>query len=82
MLPPICLVCMKDFRSNVSSGGRVHFTRTTDELERAQRMREQMMVGATPGAGWFCEDHLEQAKLLTHLSMAEAIKQIREATSQ
>ena len=71
MQPPICEVCQSDGRTGDDEFGLVQFA----DFEPLP----EDIVGHPPGLGWFCGEHTQQAESLAHLSLAEAVRQIREA---
>ena len=77
MKPPICSVCAKSTRRDSIKCYRVSFTMTPEEVSYNQRMVKNRRVGPLKGSDWFCENHVQQAKLLRHLTRAEAVKTLR-----
>lgn len=69
MKPPICSVCNTRIENDQQSAGLISFA--------DYRALPESMVGHPHGLAWFCADHYSAAKLLTHLKMAEAIKQLK-----
>ena len=72
MRPPICGIC--DKRMEMDDGGLVYFKLRSSDIEWRKRMEEKGMVGHPPYAEWFCENHYQKAKNLSHLPINEAIK--------
>lgn len=72
MEPPICAVCHRDQRDEP--------TREFDLVKFAD-YEPIDRPGHPDGLLWFCEDHLGQAKTLSHLSSGEAIRQFRNTDS-
>jgi len=77
MRPPICEICDSEFLFDHSSG-LLYFKVTPEGREFDRRVREEGITGHPPDAGWFCEEHYEKAVKLTHLTLSEALKTIRE----
>jgi hypothetical protein len=78
MRPPICAICHKDFRTNASEGGLLEFKLTEKDKEELKRFEKQGFVGHPPATEWFCGEHYDKAKKLTHLTLTEAYKILRE----
>lgn len=69
MRPPICDFCDRDSRDEPGlEFGLVSF-RNRERLEQP---------GHPEGLLWFCQDHLEQARELSHLDSHEALRRMRE----
>ena len=75
MKPPICSVCHKNF---YEKGGLVYFKETENDTIHNNRLREKDMIGHPTNAFWFCEQHYEFAKSLSHLTKIEAFRLIKE----
>ncbi len=73
MKPPICFICHKRF--DIEKGGLVYFKLKLSDIEWKKKMEREGMVGHPPYAEWFCEEHYDKAKNLSHLTKAEALKQ-------
>ncbi len=77
MMPPICRLCFKDFRDE-GGGGDLRFKSTEEGKEFEKRVEEEPdLVGHHPDDAWFCNEHLEEAKKLTHLTLDEALDVLR-----
>jgi hypothetical protein len=76
MRPPICDICDKDLTAD--EGGLVYFKRRPSDIEWEKRMKEGKMVGHPPYAAWFCGEHHEQARELSHLPINEAMRIIKQ----
>ncbi|MHC1591964.1 MAG: hypothetical protein ACXQS8_07750 [Candidatus Helarchaeales archaeon] len=74
MRPPICSICNKKF--DPAKGGLVYFKKRPSDLEWDRMMEEKGMVGHPPYAEWFCEEHVEKARSLEHLTIDEAMKKM------
>jgi len=72
MKPPICNVCDKDF--GPEEGGLVYFAKRPSDIEWEKRMRRIQGQGHPPWAAWFCGDHYDRARELSHLTIGEAMK--------
>lgn len=75
MRPPICAICDKDF---YFQGGLVQFALSEKEKEEMKRFEEPDFVGHPPGLEWFCGEHIEAAKSLSHLTISEAFKILKQ----
>jgi hypothetical protein len=78
MEPPICALCGKDFRHSENEGGLVYFSMTEKDKAWHDRQREKGFIGHPPEAAWFCGEHYEEAKKLSHLTRPGAMKRLRE----
>mgnify|MGYP001792006470 CR=1 FL=1 len=76
MKPPICAVCGKRFSPGKEEDGGM-----TVKFADYKPLPERM-VGHPKGMVWVCSEHLAEARSRTNLPTAEAIKQIREASSE
>jgi len=76
MRPPICAICDNDFRASMSEEGLVSFKLSDKEIEENKRFEDSKITGHPAGLEWFCKDHYEKAKKLSHLTKREAIKQM------
>ena len=76
MRPPICEICDRDFDPH-KEGGLIDFKETPEGRAFDKRVAEEGIVGHPPDTGWFCGDHIEQARELTHLTISEACRKIR-----
>lgn len=74
MRPPICAVCDKDFRANYNEGGLLSFQLTEKDKEILKKFDQNGFIGHPPAKEWFCSEHFEEAKKLTHLTLPEAMK--------
>lgn len=77
MKPPICEICGEDFRED-AEGGLVHFEQTEKDKAWHERMKAEGMVGHPPEVAWFCGKHYAKANALSHLTLSDAIPQIRD----
>jgi len=72
MRPPICAVCDRDFREDLEdsdlSGGTVSFS---DYISLPDGM-----VGHPNGLEWFCSEHIQKARTLSHLTAKQAVQYI------
>jgi hypothetical protein len=68
MMPPECEICGLAFDPK-KGGGTVGFA----DLEELP----QGMSGHPAGLGWFCAGHLEAARALRQLDLAEACRRLR-----
>jgi len=78
MRPPICAICDKDFRTDINEGGLLHFKLSEKDKLILEKMKEPGFVCHPPATEWFCSEHYEKAKKLTHLTLAEAIAKLNE----
>lgn len=77
MRPPICAICGKDFRADLTKGGSVTFTLTEADKESKRKLEKSGMVGHPAACEWFCQRHLKAAKKYSHLSLQEALEKMR-----
>lgn len=75
MRPPICVLCGKYLEAG--EGGLIYFKERPSDLEWIQRMKEKGMVGHPPYAEWFCGEHISEAEKLSHLTVDQAIRQLK-----
>jgi hypothetical protein len=76
MIPPICEICYRKFNPD-KEGDLVYFKKTKKGEEFEEKAKEEGFVGHPPDATWFCGDHLEEAKKLTHLTIDEAVGMLK-----
>lgn len=76
MRPPICAICDNDFRGTMSEGGLVQFKLSEEDVETNKKFEDSRISGHPAGLEWFCKDHFQSAKKLTHLTKQEALKQM------
>ncbi|MGE4164319.1 MAG: hypothetical protein AB7G23_21590 [Vicinamibacterales bacterium] len=75
MRPPICEVC--DERFDPGAGGLLTFASTPESAAwRARAAAEAGFVGHPPDQGWFCPTHLDAARSLQALPLADAVRQL------
>ena len=72
MMPPHCAICKNNLRNDKRKFKLLRFKLTPEEEAANQRMKDDGRVGHPKGAYWFCADHKEQAKTLTHLYINDA----------
>lgn len=68
MQPPICSFCDRDQRDNAD----LEF-----ELVRFENYEPLDHPGHPKGLLWFCQDHIDAARKLEHLSSSEALREMR-----
>ena len=78
MRPPICAICRKDFRKDISSGGSVSFKLSEANKLYNEKFKQRGFVGHRAGLEWFCGAHLVFAKQYSHLTWKEAYLKIKE----
>ena len=74
MKPPECTICDKNF---FKGGGLIYFIETPEDKIQNERLNTKGMVGHPPNAFWFCEDHIQSARNLKHLTKIEALESLR-----
>ena len=79
MKPPICRFCHQRFAPGKTSGGLVYFKESAEDQAYNQRLKEQKKIGHPKGRDWFCEDHIDWARSLKHLTLKEAIQEMKES---
>lgn len=81
MRPPICEVCDEKFLDDElnapGNGGLVEFKPSAEDKEVIARMQVKGWVGHPPNMGWFCREHIEDARALRHIPLRDALKEIR-----
>ncbi len=78
MRPPICAVC--HVRFGADEGGLCSFVLDDAARAFAKRRREEPgFVGHPPQQEWFCGDHIEAARALTHLTRSAALELLQSA---
>jgi len=83
MRPPKCVICNRILRDKLEFA-RASFKLTQEEADynREMRNRKPKIIGwPLRGEAWFCEDHIEPAGKLGHLSLSEAIQQIKNGSA-
>jgi hypothetical protein len=75
MRPSICEICHKEFDPR-NEGGLIFFKETSEGREFHSRVEKEGITGHPPDAGWFCEDHYEEAEKRKHLTLGEALQKI------
>ena len=73
MRPPICDICGKSFDPD-KEGELLYFKETEKSREFEKKAEEEGFVGHPPNAAWFCGEHLEHARKLSHLTLDEALE--------
>jgi hypothetical protein len=76
MKPPRCRICDKMVTEN--EGGLVSFVREEEDIAWQNRMKEIGGTGHPPWLDWFCAEHYDKAQELSHLTIAQAMKIMRE----
>ena len=80
MKPPICIICYKEFLDS-DEGGLVYFKKSMSDKRWIKAMKVESLTGHPPYADWFCGEHYEAAKELSHLTLAEAREILKERFS-
>jgi len=78
MMPPICEICSKRFDPD-KEGGLVYFKETGNGREFDRRVAGEGITGHPPDALWFCGEHTEEAKRLSGMNAAEALRLMRKS---
>lgn len=73
MKPPYCEIC----NELCEPEGYITFRRDAEGEAWDRWVQETGATGHPPYGGWFCAKHLERAKSLAHLTIDEALKQMR-----
>lgn len=73
MRPPICEVCHKEFDPR-NEGGLIFFKETVEGRAFHKKVEEEGITGHPPDAGWFCQNHYEEAEKRKHLTLGEALQ--------
>ncbi|WP_435358835.1 hypothetical protein [Haloarchaeobius sp. DFWS5] len=76
MRPPVCRVCGVDFREEgpTGPGDLLTFAMTGDDPTDPDSTTE---TGHRSYADWFCGRHVEPARRLRHLTLADAVARLR-----
>ncbi len=74
--PPICEICDEDIGESEECG-LVYFKKRPSDLEWDKKASQPGFVGHPPYCAWFCVKHYARAKELKHLTISEAIQQIK-----
>ncbi len=77
MKPPICCICLKPL-DPAKPGNLVAFAKSESDHEY-DRKAQTGFTGHPPYADWFCHRHIAAAQKRTHLSLTQAIEQIKRA---
>ena len=81
MMPPDCFLCDKGLATG-NNCELICFAKTeSDHQWHTLAQSEAGLTGHPPECGWFCEQHLETVKSLTHLTISSALQHIRERES-
>ena len=80
MKPPICIICYSEFFDELDEeiSGLIYFEKRASDKKWEDVMRKEGFIGHPPYAEWFCSEHYESAKELTHLTIDEALKILKE----
>lgn len=76
MKPPICCICNKDLKPG--EGGLIYFKKRKSDIQWEKRMKKIKGVGHPPYAEWFCNMHYKCAKEISHLTIDQAIRKVKE----
>ena len=86
MRPPICEICDLKFGDDdlnqAGQGGLVEFKPSLEDKEVIARMQVKGWTGHPPNMGWFCKEHIEDARAIRHMSMKEAMILLRKKFKQ
>ena len=74
MRPPICAACDRDFCENAKDSGEEFDLVKFADYEALP----PGMTGHPRGYEWFCQKHLDAARKLSHLPLAEAVRILRQ----
>ena len=76
VMPPICEICSREFEPD-KEGGLIYFKETEKGRAFEEKAKEEKWSGHPPDAAWFCGDHYEEAEKLVHLTIDDAIKNLK-----
>ena len=77
MKPPKCSLCKKNSRSHPEERFKLlYFKLTPAQTDRHSEIVNAGKVGHKPGAHWFCAADRQRAKPLTHMTWADAKKEL------
>lgn len=82
MRPPRCVVCKKGFRGRPEEGGLLSFKLSEKDKSYNERFKQPGFVGHPRGKDWFCGKHYEKAKTYRHLTLSEAIQQLKDSDEE
>jgi hypothetical protein len=70
MKPPLCAYCRRNFRSHPELEFKlVRFKKSTAQVEREAKRKDENYVGHPANVEWFCNEHIEHAKANTSLTL-------------
>ena len=75
-MPPICEVCSREFDPD-REGGLIYFKETEEGRAFEEKAKEEGWTGHPPDAAWFCGEHYGEAEKLVHLTIDDAIKNLK-----
>jgi len=81
MMPPICEICSREFDPD-EEGGLIYFKETEDGRAFERRVKEEGITGHPPDAAWFCGLHYGEAEKLVHLTIDDAIINLKKKYSE
>ncbi len=75
MKPPICEIC--DKKLDPKEGGLVYFSKRPKDVEWDKKAAQPGFTGHPPYAAWFCGKHFYKEKELEHLTITDALKELK-----
>jgi hypothetical protein len=86
MPPSICEICDAqlgdDDLNQMGQGGALEFKPSSEDKEIIARMQVKGWTGHPPNMGWFCREHIEEARAIRHFSKKEALISLRKKFKQ
>ena len=76
MMPPICEICSREFDPD-KEGGLIYFKETEKGRAFERRAKAEKITGHPPDAAWFCGAHYEEAEKIVHLTIDDAVKNLK-----
>lgn len=77
MRPPICAICYNRMDDENRDFELVSFQLSEEDKEFNKRFEKPGFIGHPHGLEWFCKEHAEIAKKYVHLTLGEALKEIK-----
>ncbi len=77
MKPPICAICEERGR-RPGEFRLIYFKKRETDKEWDKKAAQPGFTGHPPYAAWFCPRHFPEAGKLEHLTIGEALEQLRE----
>jgi len=76
VMPPICEICSREFNLD-EEGGLIYFKETKAGRAFEEKAKEEKWTRHPPDAAWFCGTHYGEAEKIVHLTLDDAIKNLK-----